>query len=163
MATVKLYGGKKPNTMTGIVPNPPTEPIVDNKIREEWNKYLDWLEFKGMRGKPDLDKNDLGGKMIDTYRKQNPNTPITREIIPAIQKDFSKYRDWSLEEIKAGRSALAPGTTPENYLRALSIVDGIPGQRTTTFKFPSKYMETYNNGKLVANEKTGFATVNPIK
>jgi len=142
---------------------PNGEPQVDNTIRAEWNKYLDWLEKKGMRGKPDLDKNDLGGKMIDAYRKENPTTPIRREIIPAIQKDFSKYRDWSLERVKEGKTVLAPGTTPENYLRALSIVDGIPGQRTTTFKFPSEYMETYYNGKLISNENKGFATVNPSK
>ena len=136
------------------------EPQVDNTIRAEWNKYLDWLEAKGMRGKPDLDKNDLGGKMIDAYRKENPNTPITREMVIPIQKDFGKYRDWSLEEVKAGRSALAEGVTPENYMRALSIVDGIPGQRTTSFKFPNSYLQTLDtNKKLISTENKGFATV----
>jgi len=100
---------------------------------------------------------------ITDESKINPNTPITREIIPTIQKEFSKYRDWSLEEVKAGRSALSEGVTPENYMRALSIVDGIPGQRTTSFKFPLSYMQTFNNGKLVSNENKGFATVKPSK
>jgi len=142
-------------------PNPPSEEKqVDNTIRLEWNKYLDWLEKKGMRGKADLDKNDLGGKMIDAYRKENPNTPITREMVIPIQKDFGKYRDWSLEEVKAGRSALAEGVTPENYMRALSIVDGIPGQRTTSFKFPNSYLQTLDaNKKLLSTENKGFATV----
>lgn len=142
---------------------PNGEPQVDNHIREEWNKFLDFLDKKGMRGKPELDKNDLGGKMIDEYRKINPNTPIKRELIPAIQKEFGRYRDWSLGEVKAGRSALSEGVTPENYMRSLSIVDGIPGQRTTSFKFPLSYMQTFNNGKLVSNENKGFATVNPSK
>lgn len=156
MATIKTGGIKEALEKTILKEG---EPEIDNTIREGWNKYLDWLEAKGMRGKPELDKNDLGGKMIDAYRKENPDTPISREMVIPIQKEFGKYRDWSLGEVKAGRSMLSEGVTPENYMRALSIVDGFPGQRTTTFKFPLSYMQTFSNGKLISNENKGFATV----
>jgi len=133
------------------------EPEVDNSVREAWNKYISWLEAKGMKGHADLDKNDLGGKMIDAYRKENPDTPISREIIPTIQKEFSKYRDWSLGQVKAGKAVLGEGVTPENYMKALSIVDGIAGQRTTSFRFPESYLTTFNNGKKVETINQGYA------
>jgi len=132
------------------------EPEVDNKIREEWNKYTDWLAAKGLKGHASLDKDDLGGKMIDAYRKENPDTPISREIIPTIQKEFQRYRDWSLGQVKAGKATLTEGTTPENYMKALSIVDGIAGQRTTSFRFPDSYLTTFNNGQKVGTVNTGY-------
>lgn len=138
--------------------DPPEEKPVDNNIRLEWNKYVDWLAKKGMRGSEDLDKDDLGGKMIDAYRKENPSTPISRELVPTIQKEFSKYRDWSLNEIKAKRASFANGTNAENYMKHLSKIDGYAGSKTTSFSFPSKYLEQFNNGQKVATVNEGFAT-----
>ncbi len=149
----------KPNALV-VDPN---QPLIDNRIRTDWNNYVTWLEKKGYKGHPDLDKNDLGGKMIDQYRKENPTTLVSRETIPAIQKEFSNYRDWTLNEIKNGRASLAPGVTPENYMKALSIVDGIAGQRTTSFRFPDAYLTTFNNGKSLGTVNQGFATVKPTK
>lgn len=138
--------------------DPPEEKPVDNNIRLEWNKYVDWLAKKGMRGSEDLDKDDLGGKMIDAYRKENPSTPISRELVPTIQKEFSKYRDWSLGQIKAQKAAFAKGTTEENFMSHLSKIDGYAGSKTTSFSFPSKYLEMFNNDKKVATINEGFAT-----
>lgn len=142
----------------GIVPG---ESTVDNRIRQAWNDYTNWLAAKGLKGHPSLDKNDLGGKMIDQYRKENPTTPITREIIPTIQKEFGNYRQFVLNQIKAGKSGFAPGTNEENFMKSLSIVDGIPGQRTTSFSFPNSYMTTFNNGQNQGTVNQGFVT--PIK
>jgi hypothetical protein len=134
---------------------------VDNTIRQAWNDYVSWLDTKGMKGKPELDKDDLGGKMIDLYRKENPKTPIRRELIVPIQKEFSKYRDWSLDQVKQGKIMLAEGVTPDNFMKHLSVVDGIPGQRTTSFSFPNSYLETYYDGKKIKKEDTGFSTATP--
>lgn len=138
--------------------DPVEEKPVDNNIRLEWNKYVDWLGKKGMRGAAELDKDDLGGKMIDAYRKENPSTLISREIVPTIQKEFSKYRDWSLGQIKAQKAAFAKGTTEENFMSHLSKIDGYAGSRTTSFSFPNKYLEQFNNGQKVATINEGFAT-----
>ena len=155
MATIVSKGGMK-EALDKVMATKEGDPEVDNNIRLEWGKYVDWLEKRGLKGHPSLDKDDLGGKMIDAYRKENPSTPISREIIPTIQKEFSKYRDWSLNQVKEGKAKLSDGVTPENYMKALSIVDGIPGQRTTSFKFPESYLTTFNNGKKVETINKGF-------
>jgi hypothetical protein len=135
---------------------------VTDQLRHDWNNYVDWLATKGMKGSPELDKNDLGGKMIDQYRaelkKQNRTTSVSREVIGSIQEEFSKYRGWSLEEIHAGRAAFADGANDDNYMRALSIIDKIPGQRTTSFKFPDMYLK-HMDGITAKLENQGFAKV----
>lgn len=138
--------------------DPKPAPKIDNNVRQAWNDYVNWLDSKGLKGSPTLDHNDLGGQMIDEYRKENPNTPITRDMIVPIQKEFQNYRNWAINQIETGHGAYAPGTNKDNFLRALSIVDGIPGQRTTSFSFPSQYLNTFNNGQLVDTKKD-FATM----
>lgn len=130
---------------------------IDNTTRQAWNDYISWLDKKGLKGNPALDHNDLGGKMIDEYRKEHPDTPITREMVVPIQKEFQNYRQWAINQIQNGKGQFAPGTNKDNFLQSLSIVDGVPGQRTTSFQFPSSYMNTFNNGKLVDTQKS-FAT-----
>ncbi len=151
MATTKIRVTKT------VVPTEGDKP-VDNTIRQGWNDYVNWLAAKGLKGHPSLDKNDLGGQMIDQYRKENPNSPITREIIPTIQKEFGNYRNYVLQQVAVGKAQLPPGLPPENFMKSLSIVDGIPGQRTTSFQFPSEYLQTFNNGKNLGVVNKGFAT-----
>ena len=158
MATSKVYGGI-PN-VSGMVPTPATEPVIDNNIRKAWNDYTLWLSKQGMRGKPELDKGGLGFLMIDKYRKENPNTPITKEIIPAIQKEFGNYRQYAINQIKQGKASFAPNTNEQNFMKDLSIVDGIPGQRTTSFSFPESYLTTFENQQNKGTVNQGFATTN---
>lgn len=133
-----------------------TEP-PSKKLREDWNAYVKWLDKKGMKGKPELDKKELGFKMVEQYRKENPNTLVSKETIIPIQEEFKKYRQWSLDQIKQGKSEFAPGVTSENYMRALSIADGIPGQRTTSFSFPDSYLTTFDNGINLGTVNNGYA------
>jgi len=60
-----------------------------------------------------------------------------------------------LKEIEAGKGAFAPGTNKDNFLKALSIVDGIPGQRTTSFSFPAGYLKDLDTGET---QNKGFIT-----
>lgn len=133
----------------------PVQPKVDNKLRAAWNDYVSWLDKKGLKGNPSLDHNDLGMKMIDEYRKENPDTPLTRNSVIPIQQEFSKYRDYALNQIQQGKIGFAPGTNKDNFLKSLSIVDGIPGQRTTSYTFPSGYMKDMNTGET---KNKGFMT-----
>lgn len=133
---------------------------ITNKLRKDWNDYVSWLDTKGLKGHPSLDSNDLGGKMVEQYQKENPNTLVSRQSIPAIQQEFQKYRDYVLNQVKAGKATLSPGVTPDNFMYNLSKVDGIPGQRTTSFQFPQSYLKTFESGNLVSNENKGFATTN---
>ncbi len=128
-----------------------------DKLRNDWNKYVDWLDNIGLKGAPELDKNDLGGAMLDRYKKEHPETSVSRETIDDIQREFARYRAWVLEEVKAGRANLTPGTTPESFMKKLSQIDGIAGQFTTSHKFPDQYLKTFYNDKLVEVKKIGFA------
>jgi len=132
-------------------------PQITNKLRKDWNDYTDWLALRGMKGNPKLDKGGEWAKWIDKYKQENPNTLVSHETITPIQNEFQKYRQYALDEIKAGRGKFADGTNENNFMKALSIVDGIAGQRTTSFKFPSQYLDTFENGKLINTENKGFA------
>lgn len=137
------------------------EPVIDNKIRGAWNEYVKYLDGKGLKGHASLDKDDFGGKMIDEYVKANPNSPINRDMIVPIQKEFQNYRKFRLDQIKSGVLKFDEGVDENNFMRALSIVDGIPGQRTTSFSFPEDYMKTYNEkDELLEKENKGYKGVN---
>jgi len=140
------------------------EPVIDNKVRKEWNKYIEFLAEKGLKGSPSLDKDDLGGKMIDEYRKNNPDTVISRELIVPIQKEFQNYRKFRLDGIKKGDIKFSEGVDENNFMRALSVVDGIAGQRTTSFSFPEDYMNYYNEKEeLTKKENEGYKGVTSNK
>ncbi len=141
-------------------PEDPKE-IVNDKLRRDWNEYILFLEKKGYKGHPALDKNDLGGKMIDLYRQQNPTTSLSREKIKDVQTEFSKYRDYQLNEIKNKRAAFGAGANENNFLKNLSVIDGIAGQRTTSFSFPSAYLTSFDNGKNMGTQNLGYATIKP--
>ena len=52
------------------------------------------------------------------------------------------------------------GVDENNFMRALSVVDGIPGQRTTSFKFPDDYMKLYNEkDELLDVKNEGYTGV----
>lgn len=137
---------------------------VDNKLRQDWNNYLDWLSKKGLKGDSSLDKGGYGFQVLEQYRKENPLTTLTKESIPVIQKEFGNYRNYVLGKIKAKDPSyqFAPGTDEKNFLKDLSIVDGVPGQRTTNFKFPDNYLKSFHNGVLSKVENKGFVHIPPI-
>ena len=151
----------------------PVKKEIGNQEMQDWNNYTSWLEKKGLKGSPALDKSDLGGKMIDLYRKENPDTTVSREIVPAIQQGFSKYRDNAINDLRTHKAQMNddpkdpnkgrwvdPKENLDNFMKDLSIVDGIPGQKTTSHVFPKSYMQTFMNGKLIKKEDKGLA---PIK
>ena len=129
---------------------------ITNQHRTDWNNYVAWLDAHKLKGDPRLDKDNYGFKVLEDYRKENPNTTITKDMIVPIQQEFSNYRNWSLEQIRQKKAAMAPGTTEENYMKNLSVVDGIPGQRTTSFQFPQAYLTTFNNNQSEGTVNQGF-------
>lgn len=131
---------------------------VTNQQRRDWGNYVDWLDKRGMKGHPDLDKNNLGKSMLSKYIKENPSTSLTSDSVIPIQKEFSNYRNWSIDQVKKGKMAFGEGVDEHNYMKELSVVDGIPGQYTTRHKFPEEYMETFEDKKLMSTEDKGFAT-----
>ncbi len=134
------------------------EKKVTNQQRQDFNNFVGWLDKRGMKGHPSLDKNNLGNNLLKTYIKENPNTSLTPDLVIPIQKDFANYRQWALNNIHSGKGEFAPGTDEHNFMKELSIVDGLLGQYTSRHVFPKDYMKTFEDGKLVGQEEK-FATV----
>lgn len=147
------------NALMAAVGGHEEEKPVTNQMREDFNKYVAWLDKRGMKGHPSLDKNNLGNNMLAKYIKETPGTSLTLDSVIPIQNEFTKYRNWSLDQISQGKAAFGEGVTEENYLRDLTKVDGIPGQRTTSYTFPKQYLETFVDNKPVGVVDQGFATV----
>ena len=139
-----------------------------NDLRGEWNNYVTWLESQGMKGKPELDSNNLGFKYLENYRKINPNSPLTKEKIPEIQGYLQDYRNWVIEGHKSGKRPVSFTETPlpdySNFMSNLSRVDGYPGQYTTSVKFPVQYMNDRKEGfaSIVKNKQTGGYVKNDV-
>ena len=57
-----------------------TTPDV-NKIKSDWNKFLSWMQSKGVQGKSDLDKGELGNKYFKEYIKANPQTSLNESYL----------------------------------------------------------------------------------
>ena len=145
---------------------------VSTKLRGDWNNYTTWLKGKGMQGHPSLDKNDLGGQMIDQYQKENPTTSVNRAAIIPIQQELIKYRNYAINELRNKRWQLVDSENPngrfvtptenlDTYMKDLSIDDGYAGSKTTNYKFPEMYMKTFLNNKLQSNVNQGFVTSSP--
>lgn len=131
------------------------DPTVDDNVRGEWNKFVDWMAAKGVKGKPELDTNQLGFKYLDDYIKENPNTVLSRELVLPIQREFQTYRTKALENIKAGKAKF--DGTEEQFMPGLSKLDGYPGQFTTNYKFPSESTTFFVDGKQTGKTTKPFA------
>lgn len=136
--------------------DPPVQ--VDNNLRREWNNYTTYLASKGLKGHPSLDTGGRWEQALEMYRKDFPKTILNKALIPAIQKDFSNYRNFVLDKYKQGKAVFEKGTDENNFMKDLSIVDGIAGSKTTSHNFPDEYLQTFENGNLINKQKLGFAT-----
>jgi len=153
-----MMENKEKANATGDTDPTPTKPIT-NQHRQAWNDFQSYLSKKGLAGSPELDKGDNGVKALEQYRKENPNTPLTKELVAPIQTEFQKYRQWALDNIKSGNGKFAPGVNEDNFMKELSTVDGIPGSKTTKHQFPSSYLNHLNEqGKVEKTDNRGFAT-----
>ena len=150
--------------------DPKKSAAVSFKLRQDYNNYTNWLKTKGMQGNPALDRNDLGGQMIDQYQKENPTTSVNRAAVVPIQQELSKYRDYAINELRNKRAMLTDAQNPKGrfvtpnenldfFMKDLSKVDGVAGQLTTAHQFPAEYLKTFSpDNKLISNQNLGFAT-----
>lgn len=143
------------------------DPKVDNRTRQDWNDYLSYLDKKGIRGNPSLDKGGLGYNLFDSYVKDNPQTSLNRSLLPSIRKDMLNYRQWALDEQRKPMLqravTLGDGVNNNNFMR--HVIDNektadpnYTGSQFTSTPFPLSYMNTFMNNKLI-NSETKFSTV----
>lgn len=134
------------------------DPPINNNIRKAWNDYTLWLQQKGLRGNPILDKNFYGKQVLSQYMKENPTTPLRHEHIKPIQQDFLKYKDWVVQQVKAGKDTFEQGVNENNFMDNLSKEDGYAGSLTTKHRFPEAYLKIIQEGKPTETIDKGFAT-----
>lgn len=161
-----LFLRRKPNNVVGNTP-PEGDKPVDNKIRTDWNDFLKFIDKKGYRGKPELDKGGKGYQLFDEYVKSTPGTSLSREVLPVIRKELLNYRNWALEQNKStapGAGRLAPGVTEDNFMKHVVLNEktsdpNYPGSNLTITPFPNSYLTTFNNGQNLGTANQGYATV----
>lgn len=113
--------------------------MVSDKVKQDWNMYLSWLDKKGMKGKPELDKGGIGNNLFKQYLKENPETSLSEKVIPSIRKAYVDLRNDRLKEIQGGKGSYEG--SPESFMKhiVLNEQSGDPnyvGQHLTQTMFP---------------------------
>lgn len=139
---------------------------INDQIRRDWNEYLKWLDGKGMKGKPELDKNNLGYKLFDEYVSTH-NTSLSREVLPIIVKTMEDYREYVLDQHRKGLVKIEGITTEDQFMRRVMLnkqsKDPIaPGDDLTFTSFPEEFLIHIYNGKVSGTENKGFAKVKEV-
>lgn len=129
---------------------------LEPKQREDWNNYVNWLEKKGYKGSPLLDKKETGlaRNLFDQFIKENPKSTINYETVKSVQYEMQKLRDAA-----QGFAARRNDPNAKNIMSGVSKLDGWPGSKTTSFKFPSMSEKQYYNNALQSQKNLGI--VNP--
>ena len=93
-----------PTLSNTLIANTEENPISIDKIKSDWNDFLGWLDKKGVKGKPELDKGGLGNEYFNQYIKENPQTVLSKDSIPIIRKEYIALRNKGIEDIKSGKA-----------------------------------------------------------
>jgi hypothetical protein len=151
----------------------PTEGTPDvGKVKKDWNNFLTWMESKNVRGKQDLDKNDLGNIYFRQYIKENPGTSLSEEVIPIIRQEYVKDREKKAQDILSGKGSFkiegvgeVSGEKAKPYMdrfmpgilkNEASKNPNYVGQFLTQTPFVGFEMEYYEDDKKVKTESEGF-------
>lgn len=126
-------------------PEPPAPPQgykpLTPQQRKDWNDFLDYLEKEKVGGSPELDKRDqsLGFQYLDRYKKMNPNSSVSKDIIPSVQyeqymlrkgKEFPGLKPEELDYIRKGLN-------PAYLNKPVSGVDSWLGSLTSRQYYPN--------------------------
>lgn len=168
---------KKNNSKSNETPKNET-PTASVNVMQQWNNYVDWLDSKGMKGSPELDKGDKGFQMMEMYRKENPSFTLTKDDVGVIQQRLQDYRSFAIDSIKQGKMKIIYGgkevfykdLSPEqqkdveqNYMGKIAKtgIDNFPGQFTTSTKFSSEFISKVNSREIEG--RVGFNPLTPTE
>lgn len=149
-------------TTETVTPNEDGGLVVTDKVKSDWNDFLGYLDKKGVRGKPELDKGNLGNQYFQQYLKENPKTSLSVEIIPEIRKQYIAERDRGIADIKAGRGELMGKSGPDvdvsPFMRHIVLNEqsqdpNYVGQHLTQTPFRGTALVSRDTGKIVAQNQ----------
>lgn len=125
----------------------------------KWNKLIKFARERGYAGKVELDHDSkLRAKVFAEYNKAHPNDAISEAMVKPIQNEIQSYKQQALETIKAHPESY-PGN-PANFMKGISQVDGIFGQLTSAFEFPSHYLV---DKQTKERQRLGFASAKTVE
>ncbi len=139
------------NMLMGGGDDPPKQ--LTPQQRQEWNNYVDWIEKKGYKGSPLLDKKDTGlaNNLFNQFKKENPTVSLSLDNIKSVQSEMESLAN-AVRNFEARRN----NPNAPNIMAGTSKVDGWPGSKTTSFKFPSMEKREYTNDVLTNTTKYGL-------
>lgn len=144
--------------------DPPQDPTgLDARDRAYWNGFVKYVQQKGLKGSPQLDRRDLSlsKKLFAEYNVLNKGDYDYDRFVPMVQQHIADYRKKAIENILAGKSGIKDyNGDPAKYdfdgrfMTGLSSVDGWAGSKTTSWSFPNeKVPVTDQHGKKVREER----------
>lgn len=149
------------NTSTKL----PTNRNLTSDERGHWNNFVDFVDTKGYKGSPELDRKDqnLSRQLWDEFSASSGINKGYDEFIPVVQHNISEYRNRAIDNIKSGKMKLS-NFTPEqlnspdfdwdnNFMAGLSGIDGWAGSRTTSWKFPKETVASKENPDKVVKKE----------
>ena len=119
---------------------------------QQWNRFLDFVDKKGLKGSPLLNKKDknMGAELFAQFKKENPDVSINYDIVPLVQNEMQLLQ-------KQARDFDARNGNPNsNTMEGISPVDGWFGSKTSQFRFPEMVKKNYNNGQLTSTQNQGL-------
>lgn len=129
------------------VPSQTAQNAITPAMQVRWNKLIDFAKAKGYSGMPELDHNPaLRQKVFDEYNKANPDDTVPISMVADVQREIQNIRNKSLAAMQSGKYAAAPGVNPNNFMSSISKIDNIFGSKTSSWKFPSAYVEDKKTG-----------------
>lgn len=116
--------------------------------RRDWNDFLDYLQKSGVAGSKELDQPDknVAKTYIDKYKKENPNTSVSEDLIPSIQYEQQAFRTgesfpgMSPEQLKVLRQQVNPA-----YLQRPTTDPGTPFNSTLSREYYPSFKKGEKN------------------
>jgi hypothetical protein len=130
-----------------------------------WNNFLSFLDKKGLKGKSELEKNNLGNDLFKQWVKDNPNEGLTEQDIPKVRRSYSKVRDMRLKEIKDSKASYAEGVNEENFMSFIvenekSKDPNYVGRRLTQTPFPGTILNVKDEKGNIVEQRTAKPSMN---
>lgn len=141
--------------------------VVDKKLMTEWNDFVQYAKYKGYAGTENMNHLDFSKKVMAEYKKDNPDAKINYNHVLPVQQAIHNYRDYTINQFKTDpKHHPAPtGVLPDfsNYMQWAGtkkgkLNDGIVGQNTSLFSFPSFYMN-----EIKPETRVDFIDIPPVK
>ncbi|MEO9210787.1 MAG: hypothetical protein ABI208_06800 [Ginsengibacter sp.] len=114
---------------------------MSSDTMNRWNQFIAYAKQKGYSGMPQLDHDEnLRQKVFKEYNAAHPNSQVDYSMVKDVQNEIQNYKQKALQAIKGGSASLSDGANQNNFMSGISPVDGIFGSKTSSWQFPSAYM-----------------------